>query len=143
MEVWVIWLIVAVVLVVAEILTLTAALGLLGAAALITAVVAAAGLSLAGQLTVFAIASTAGLLLLRPIAPRHRLPPPRQRFGIEALIGKSAYVIQEVTGHEGRVRIGGEEWTARCYDETLVIPPGATVDIMQIEGATAIVYPRE
>ena len=48
--------------------------------------------------------------------------------------------------HSGRVRIGGEEWSARSYDETdetLVIPVGRTVDVMQIEGATALVYPRE
>jgi membrane protein implicated in regulation of membrane protease activity len=142
MDVWVIWVIVAVVLGVAEIFTLTAALGLLGGAALITAVFAAAGLPLPGQLVVFTIASTASLVLLRPVAQRHLLPP-RQRFGVEALIGKSAYVVQEVTGRDGRVRIGGEEWTARAYDETVVIPAGAIVDVMQIDGATAVVYPRE
>ena len=43
----------------------------------------------------------------------------------------------------GLFRIGGEEWSARSYDETLVIPVGITVDVMQIEGATALVYPRE
>ena len=47
------------------------------------------------------------------------------------------------TGRGGRVRIDGEEWTARAYDETLVIPPGKTVDVMEISGATAIVYPRD
>ncbi|MDW4910468.1 NfeD family protein, partial [Streptomyces sp. ADMS] len=45
-----------------------------------------------------------------------------------------------MTGLGGRVRIDGEEWTARAYDETLVIPPGKTVDVMEISGATAIVY---
>src|SRR6185437_9095910 len=30
-----------------------------------------------------------------------------------------------------------------AYDETLIIPVGATVDVMLIEGATALVYPRE
>ncbi len=58
-------------------------------------------------------------------------------------MGRSARVVSEVTGLGGRVRIGGEEWTARSYDETLVIPQGATVDVMQIDGATAVVYPRE
>jgi membrane protein implicated in regulation of membrane protease activity len=52
-------------------------------------------------------------------------------------------VLEEVTRHSGRVRIGGEEWSARPYDETLVIPVGHLVDVMQIEGATALVYPRE
>ena len=52
-------------------------------------------------------------------------------------------MVQEVNGQSGRVRIGGEEWSARAYDETLVIPVGHSVDVMQIEGATALVYPRE
>jgi membrane protein implicated in regulation of membrane protease activity len=69
--------------------------------------------------------------------------PQLERFGVDALIGQPAYVIDEVTGLSGRVRIGGEEWTARAYDETLVIPAGTTVDVMQISGSTALVYPRE
>lgn len=143
MDSWVLWLILAVVLGAAEIFTLTAALGLLGLAAALTAVVAALGLPVPVQLIVFVIASIAGLGVVRPIARRHLLQPPPQRFGVEALVGKPAYVIQEVTAHDGRVRINGEEWSARAYDETQVIPAGATVDVMQIEGATALVYPRE
>ena len=37
----------------------------------------------------------------------------------------------------------GDLWSSRPYDETLTIPVGATVDVMLIEGATALVYPRE
>ncbi|TDD55230.1 NfeD family protein [Saccharopolyspora elongata] len=140
---WVIWLIAAVVLGIAEIFTLTAALGMLGAAALITAGSAAIGLPLPAQLAVFAVASAAGVLLVRPAARRHMLRPESQRFGVEALIGKSAYVLQEVTGHSGRIRLNGEEWTARPYDDAVVITAGTTVDVMQISGSTAIVYPRE
>ena len=74
---------------------------------------------------------------------RHLKQPPTLRTGTAALVGRGALVQQEVNGHDGRVRIGGEEWSARSYDETLVIPVGATVDVIQIEGATALVYPRE
>lgn len=143
MDSWVLWLILAVALGVAEIFTFTAALGLLGVAAALTAVLAALGLPVPLQLIVFVAASIAGLVVVRPIARRHLIQPPLRRFGISALVGKSAYVVHEVTAHEGRVRIGGEEWSARAYDETLVIPAGATVDVMEIEGATALVYPRE
>ncbi|MDF5757767.1 NfeD family protein [Spongiactinospora sp. TRM90649] len=144
MDDWVIWLVLAVVLGVAEIFTLTAALGLLGGAALLTTVAAAIGLPVPLQLVVFTISSVAGLVVLRPIvARRHIRQPPLRRFGVEALVGKTAYAVTEVTGRAGRVRIGGEEWSARAYDETLVIPEGAAVDVMQIEGATALVYPRE
>lgn len=143
MDEWIIWIILAVVLGVAEIFTVTAALGLLGAAALLTAATAAIGLPVPLQLLVFALSSTAGLMVVRPIAMRHLQQPQLQRFGVEALVGRQAYVLSEVTGREGRVRIGGEEWSARAYDETLVIPTGATVDVIEIEGATALVYPRE
>ncbi|MEZ0075189.1 NfeD family protein [Planotetraspora sp. GP83] len=143
MDSWIVWLILAAALGIAEIFTLTAALGLLSIAALLTAGVALIGFPPGLQLAVFVIASAAGLLGVRPIARRHITQPPLQRFGVSALVGKPAYVTKEVTGREGRVRIGGEEWSARAYDETLVIPAGSTVDVIQIEGATALVYPRE
>ncbi|MFI9596935.1 NfeD family protein [Nonomuraea sp. NPDC052265] len=143
MDEWVIWIILAVVLGVAELFTLTAALGLLGVAALLTALTAAVGLPVPLQILVFALSSAAGMVVIRPLAVRHLQQPPLRRFGVEALVGKPAYVVSEVTGRDGRVRIGGEEWSARAYDETLVIPTGATVDIIEIEGATALVYPRE
>ncbi|MEU0519368.1 NfeD family protein [Streptosporangium sp. NPDC006007] len=144
MDYWVIWLILAVVLGVAEIFTLTTALGLLGGAALFASIAAGLGLPLPLQLVVFIASLAAGVVVVRPIAKRHLMPPSSdRRFGVQALVGKHAYVLREVTGRDGRVRIGGEEWSARAYDETLVIPAGAVVDVIEIEGATALVYPRE
>jgi membrane protein implicated in regulation of membrane protease activity len=143
MELWLIWLIIAAVLALAEILTLTAALGMLSAASLVTAGFAAVGLPLPFQFLMFIIVATVSVLFMRPIALRHVLQPQVERFGVDALVGKAAFVIWEVTGRGGRVRIDGEEWTARAYDETLVIPPGTTVDVIEISGATAIVYPRD
>ncbi|WP_433416744.1 NfeD family protein [Microtetraspora malaysiensis] len=143
MDSWIIWLILAAGLGVAEIFTLTAALGLIAVAALLTAGVAAIGVPVGLQLIVFIAASIAGVAGIRPIARRHLRQPPSRKFGVPALVGRPAYVTQEVTGRDGRVRIGGEEWSARSYDETLVIPAGATVDVIEIEGATALVYPRD
>jgi len=143
MDDWLIWLVIAVVLGIAEIFTLTAALGILGGAALITAGVAVIGLPVALQLLVFALACVGGVLLVMPVARRHMLRPQLERFGVDALIGKPAEVLREVSADDGRVRIGGEEWTARAYDPAVVIPAGATVNVMQISGSTAIVYPRE
>ncbi|GGR63017.1 NfeD family protein [Streptomyces roseolus] len=143
MELWLIWLILAGLLAVAEIFTLTAALGILGVAAAATAGAAALGLAPPLQLVVFTVLAAAGLFLVRPVAVRHPGRPPAERFGVDALVGRPARVVSEVTGAGGRIRLGGEEWTARAYDETLVIPPGATVDVMEIDGATAVVHPRE
>lgn len=143
MDPWLIWLIVAAVLAVAEIFTLTAALGMLSVAALVTAGAAAAGLPLGFQFLVYALISAGTLLFVRPLALKHLRGPQSVRFGTDALIGKPAYVIADVTGTGGRVRIDGEEWTARSYDETLVISSGTTVDVIEISGATALVYPRD
>ena len=143
MDAWLIWLIFAAVLGVAELVTLTAALGVLGAAALVTTVFAAAGFPVLGQLAVFAVASAAGVVLVRPIALRHLQQPEQWRFGVDALIGRSAVVLRDVTGHDGRVRIGGEDWSARGFDESQVIPAGTIVDVLEISGSTAVVYPRE
>ncbi|MFB7651592.1 MULTISPECIES: NfeD family protein [unclassified Streptomyces] len=143
MDLWLIWLIIAAVLAVAEIFTLTAALGMLSAAALITAGSAAIGLPLPFQLLVFATVAAVAVLFVRPLALRRVRQPQGARFGIDALVGRAAYVVAEVSGRDGRVRIDGEEWTARAYDETLVIPLGKTVDVIEISGATAFVYPRD
>ena len=141
----VVWIIVAAVLGAAEIFTLTAALGLLAVAALAAAGTAALGFGPFAQLIIFAVIAVAGLVGIRPLVRRQARPRfgPQYRFGVAALVGRQARVVQEVTGHAGRVRIGGEEWSARAYDETLVIPAGTTVDVIEIEGATALVYPRE
>jgi membrane protein implicated in regulation of membrane protease activity len=141
---WIIWLIVAAVLGVAELVTMTFAFGLIAIAAVVAAVVGAFHLDLGVQLAAFVAAAGAGLVFIRHVAIRHLKQPPELRTGAAALVGRSAIVLQEVNEHSGRVRIDGEEWTSRPYlDETLVIPIGARVDVMQIKGATALVYPRE
>lgn len=143
MDPWLIWLIIGLVLAIAEIFTLTAALGILATGALATAGTAAIGLPVAGQLVVFSVVSAVGVVLVRPWARRMMLQPRLERFGVEALVGASAYVLREVNGHEGLVRLRGEDWTARPYDESVVIPAGSTVDVLHIDGTTAVVYPRE
>ena len=140
---WVVWLIAAVVLGVAEYFTLTLAFGLLAAAALVAAVVAGLGGGLLAQVLAFAITGGVGLLIVRPIARRQMTHPSLVREGSYALVGKKAVVIEEVTGTRGLIKLSGEVWSARALDEDHVIPAGTPVDVMEIEGATAIVYPRE
>jgi membrane protein implicated in regulation of membrane protease activity len=140
---WVAWLIAAVALGVAEFFTLTLAFGLLAAAALVAAIVAGVGGSVLAQVLAFAIASGVGLLIVRPTARRQMAHPPLVREGSYALVGKRAVVLEEVTGTRGLIKLAGEVWSARALDEDQVIPAGALVDVMEIEGATAIVYPRE
>ncbi len=143
MGIWIVWLIIAAALGAAEIYTATLAFGLVAVGALVAAGTGAAGGNAALQFVAFVVASAAGLGIARPLAMRHIRQPPLLRTGTAALVGRTAFVLEEVTARGGRVRIGGEEWSSRPYDETLVIPAGSTVDVMQIEGATALVYPRE
>jgi membrane protein implicated in regulation of membrane protease activity len=140
---WIVWLIAAVALGVAEYFTLTLAFGLLASAALVAAVVAGVGGPLLAQVLAFAITAGVGLLIVRPIARRQMTRPSLVREGSDALMGKKAVVIEEVTGMQGLVKLSGEVWSARALDEDQVIPAGTPVDVMEIEGATAIVYPRE
>ncbi|WP_306366467.1 NfeD family protein [Nocardiopsis sp. CC223A] len=143
MDAWLVWLILAVVLGVVEIFTLTFVLGLLGAAALVAALLGAVGLPVAVQVIGFVGASAAGIYLVRPIMRRQLIRGPVVRSGVEGLVGRSAVVLQPVDRDKGLIKLSGEEWSARSIDEDLVIPVGAHVDVMEIDGATAVVYPRE
>ena len=139
MEDWVWWMIAAGVLAVGEIATLGFFLGPIAVAATLTAIVALAGAGLAVQWVVFIAASLGSLLVLRPIARRHLRTPPSIRTGTAALVGGRAIVVQRVDANGGQVRIGGEVWSARAYDEDDEYQPGARVEVMQIDGATALV----
>jgi membrane protein implicated in regulation of membrane protease activity len=140
---WLFWLVLAVLLGVTEFFTLTLAFGLLAGAALVASVTAGVGAPVAVQLVAFAVAGGIGLVAVRPVAKRHLTLGPVSRDGSDALIGRSAVVTREVTATGGLVDLSGEAWSARPYDENLVIPAGVRVDVLQIEGATALVHPRE
>jgi len=143
MESWLAWLVLAALLGAAELMTATLAFGLLAVAALAAAIVSGVGLGLPLQLGAFAITAGVGLGVVRPLAARHIRQPAVLRSGTAALVGRAATVVEQVTAHGGRVRIGGEVWSARSYDESQVIPADSTVDVFAIEGATALVHPRE
>jgi membrane protein implicated in regulation of membrane protease activity len=136
---WGWWLIVAAALGIGEVATLGFFLGPVAIAAGIAAIVAAVGGPVEIQVAVFVVASIASLGIIRPIARRHLRTPARIRTGAAALIGTRATVLERVDAHSGQVKIGGEIWTARPFDEDDVFEPGARVDVMKIEGATALV----
>lgn len=141
MPAWLIWAIAAVLLAVGEIFTPGMFfMGPVALAAVIAGVVALLGAAGAVQLIVFIAGSVASVWLLRPIARRHLHMPAALRTGTAALEGAKAVVLQRVDADGGRVRIGGEEWSARSYMEDQVYEPGARVEVVKIEGATALVY---
>lgn len=135
---WVIWVILAAVLVAGEVMaSFTFILGPLAIAAVVPAIVAAVGGPIEAQLGSFIVASIASLLLIRPIARRHLRTPAQIRTGTAALIGSRALVLERVDANSGQVKIGGEVWSARSFDEGVAYEPGTRVDVLKIDGATA------
>jgi membrane protein implicated in regulation of membrane protease activity len=107
----------------------------------LAAVMGLIGVGLLLSTVVFLAASTIVFAALRPVAQRHRHLPPQIRTGAAALVGKPALVLERIANHEGVgcVKIDGEVWTARSYDEDEVIDAGERVEVVEIRGATALV----
>jgi len=114
-------------------------LGPVALAAAAAAVAAALGAGAVVAILVFLGGSVASLGVLRPIARSHLKLPALSRTGTDALVGRKATVTRRVDAAGGRVRIGGEEWSARSYLDGEVYAEGATVGVVRIEGATALV----
>ena len=104
------------------------------------AIVVALGGGALLALLVFGVGSIASLAVLRPIARSHLRQPRQMRTGTAALVGARAVVVEQVGGNGGRIKLAGEVWSARSFDEHSVIEPGTPVQVAAIEGATALVY---
>jgi membrane protein implicated in regulation of membrane protease activity len=141
MDPWVLWLIAAVVLAVGEIATMGFFLAPFAAGALAASLASAAGAGTAINLIIFLVVSVVALGALRPLARSHKRAPVLSRTGTAALVGKHAMVLERIANDEGVgcVRLEGEVWTARAYDEDEVIEQGKRVQVMEIRGATALV----
>ncbi len=139
MDEWVLWMLAAGLLAVGEMFTLSFFLGPVALAAVTAAIVALAGGGVALQWTVFIVLSAASLALLRPIARRHLRTPLSLRTGTAALVGAPAIVLERVDGLGGQVKIGGEIWSARSFDDDEAYEPGTRVEVLKIDGATALV----
>ncbi len=141
MGMWVLWLVVACILGVGEMHNGGFFMGPFAMGALVGAIVSLLGVGAIGAVLAFAIASALVLLLLRPVALRHRRLPPSMRTGAAALVGRSAVVLERIANDEavGCVKIDGEVWTARSYVEDEVIDVGEHVQVVEIRGATAVV----
>jgi membrane protein implicated in regulation of membrane protease activity len=140
MDDWVLWMIAAGVLAIGEMVTVSFFLGPIAVAAVAAAIVALVGGPVALQWIVFTVMAGASVLVLRPIARRHLHMPAQLRTGTAALVGASAVVIDRVDRDGGTVKLNGEIWTARAYDEDNAFEPGTRVEVMKIDGATALVH---
>ncbi|MER6358737.1 NfeD family protein [Streptomyces sp. NPDC001634] len=138
-DAWVWWLVGAAGLGIGLVITAMPELGMLAVGAVGAAVIGALGGDAVFQVAVFAVVSVALIAVVRPIAARHRAQRPQLVTGIEALKGKQAVVLERVDGTGGRIKLAGEVWSARSLDTERAYEVGQEVDVVDIEGATAIV----
>jgi membrane protein implicated in regulation of membrane protease activity len=139
MHAWMVWAVVAAALTLTELATTTLVFVMLGIGAAAAAVAAGAGANPVLQFAAFGGVSVATLVFARPTAMKRLHGGPEHKQGIDTLIGREAVVVEKVDGHDGRVRISGEIWSARAYDGETEYAVGVRVDVAQIEGATALV----
>ena len=139
---WAAWLLLAVALGVAEMVSLDLILLMVAVGALVGGLVALAGAPFILQVLLAAGASGAMLMLVRPSLVARLHDGPTLVSGHNKLVGQQGVVTEELSAmNPGRVKVGGEIWSACPYDEGLTIPPGATVEVFAIRGATAYVHP--
>ncbi len=136
---WVLWLALSVGLAAAELLSLDLILLMLAVGALSGAVVAAVQGPVILQVLVALAISLGMLTFVRPNVVRRLHRGPELTTGHAALVGKQAIVLETVDARTGRIKLRGQIWSARSVDES-VIAPGSTVDVYEIDGATAVVY---
>jgi membrane protein implicated in regulation of membrane protease activity len=138
---WVFWILLAILLSVGEILTLSFFMAPFAGGALVAALADALGAGVGLSIAVFIVTSLLMLLVVRPIARSHRRMPAPIRTGTAALVGRPAIVLERISNNEavGCVKIDGEVWTARAYDDDDVYDIGQRVEVVEIRGATALV----
>jgi len=137
MQIWM-WLAASGALLVVEILTVDLLFASLAFSALLAAGANALGFNVVVQGIVFGVGAIGSLMFLRPIALRHlKKKPADHATNIEALIGAPAMTLSAITEHDGLVKLSGETWSARS--NTGEIEVGSQVEVVAIEGATAVV----
>jgi membrane protein implicated in regulation of membrane protease activity len=139
----VLWIVLAIALAIGEAFTATFLIIFFAAGALAAAGAAALGAPLLLQAIVFAVVSGLSVAAVRPIIMKHQrsaLESGETPFGIEAIEGSHATVLEEVDADHGLVKIDGELWTARSFDGTEKYQPGERVRVVKVRGATAIVW---
>ncbi|MFJ3338404.1 NfeD family protein [Streptomyces sp. NPDC086766] len=138
-DAWVWWLVGAAALGIPLVVTAMPEFGMFAVGAVAAAVVSGLGFGLVVQVLVFVVVSVALIAVVRPIAARHSRQRPQLATGVDALKGRQAVVLERVDASGGRIKLAGEVWSARALDTGRAYEAGEEVDVVDIEGATAIV----
>jgi len=137
---WLVWLGLALVLAAVEAASVDFVFSMLAGGAAAAAIAAALGATVTVQVIIACVVAAALLAMVRPLAKRYfSVPEGHGGIGSRAQVGRLAQVLETVTEHDGRVKLGGETWSARTAPDAAACLPGQEVRVVSIEGATAIV----
>ena len=137
---WLAWLGLALILAAIEAATVDFVFLMLAGGAAAGAAASAVGLPFPAQVVVAVVVAGLLLLLVRPVITRKFMVAEASHgIGAHGLVGRSGRVLQAVTATDGRVKVGGETWSARTPQGDATCQPGQEVRVVSIEGATVIV----
>lgn len=144
MNMTVVWLAILVILVVIELITMGLTTIWFAGGALVAACISIPGTPLMLQILIFLVVSALLLYFTRPVAVKY-FNRDRIRTNVESMIGRQAIVISEINNIEGigQINTGGMEWSARSSYHNVVIPVGAVVTILGVDGVKLIVEERK
>ncbi|MGN6088145.1 MAG: NfeD family protein [Actinomycetales bacterium] len=136
----VLWFAVALLCATVEVVSLDLVFAMLAGGAVVAGVAGLAGAPVLVQVLLGLAGTAAGLGVVRPVAMRHLRTPLDARTGVAALIGREAIVTARIDARgEGRIKLAGETWSARAFVTGTEIEAGESVDVVEIDGATAVV----
>jgi|GEM_PF-679198 len=128
---WEFWTAASAVLLVGELLTASFLLGAFVPGTALSAILAALGLGMQGQLWGFMIGTVVGLVVLRPILVA-KAQEGGEPSNVDALVGQPGVVTESITpSSPGRVKIRTEEWRATAGDD---LEAGVHVNIVRVDG---------
>lgn len=134
------WMIAFVILVGIEVATMALTTIWFAGGAFVAFILSLFGVGLEVQLAAFVVVSFLLLFLTRPFAARY-VNSSTVQTNAESLIGREARVTAEINNQlgTGSAIVGGQEWTARAFEEETVYPVGTMVRIKEIQGVKLIV----
>ena len=135
MQVYQIWLIVAIILVIVEICTAAFGSICFAIGAGLSALAAGLGANITWQIVIFAVVSLLTFIFLRPVVMRFLDKKSKDvKTNADAIIGRKGVVSERIDAeqHTGRVAIDGDDWKAVSEDGS-VIEKGTTVEIVKLD----------
>lgn len=139
-EMMIFWLVLLILCIVIEVLTLGLTTIWFGGGALVAVFASLLQAPIFVQVILFFLVSLLLLFFTRPLAVRY-FNRDRVKTNVEGMVGRQAIVTSEINNLQsaGQVTVGGQEWSARSFDDKVRIPVGIVVKVAAISGVKLIV----